>query len=80
MSKKLIMVIAIHHLVIIAMVVCPIIALFTQSLVVSIPLSILSIALGTNSGECVLTRIENKIRKAEGLKPIKGFIKHYYIW
>ena len=38
---------------------------------------ILSIA--TSSGECYLTRLENKIRKKKGLKQIKGFIKHYIL-
>ena len=29
--------------------------------------------------DCPLTRLENKLRKAAGLSPIKGFIGHYFL-
>lgn len=30
------------------------------------------------SGECPLTVFENKVRKKIGMKPIKGFVYHYF--
>jgi len=46
---------------------------------VSIPLITFLLNLVTNSWNCPLTILENKIRKKLGLPQIRSFIKHYVI-
>lgn len=47
---------------------------------ISIPLiTLISSLIFNRNTQCALTHLENKLRKKQGLTPIKGFVRHYII-
>ena len=44
-----------------------------------VPLCTMIARIVWGSGTCPLTVIENKIRERLGMKPIKGFVRHYFL-
>lgn len=72
-------VIVMLHALIICLNVTAFIALpLEQPWYVWVPLCTIIARIVWGAGECPLTVLENKIRKKIGMKPIKGFVYHYF--
>ena len=78
MSNKLKAVVVVHVLVIITVFIAAITSIFALHWYQAI-LGIVTVLNLAYSQRCPLTDLENKLRVREGLPPIKGFIKHYFL-
>lgn len=80
MKRKLMLIIAFHHVMIISLVISGFLCLIYEPFYVTLPIIAFIGALGTDlNHSCILTRRENKLRRMLGMKTIQGFVKHYYL-
>lgn len=80
MRLVLIVIIVGHALVIVGNIVSIFVLPFCAPWYVALPIISLLINLMFGPTDCPLTRLENRVRRRVGMKEIKYFVGHYFIW
>jgi hypothetical protein len=68
-----------HHCVAAVLLTAPVVTLYNGQPLLAAWLAIISVRVFTSTDKCVLTVLENKLRKDLGLPTIRTFVHHYFL-